>query len=218
MADYVDPRITKPISNRLISEAIDAVNEEVEGGGGVALPIEISDVNGLEGELESKASTSDIPDVSDLATKTELTNGLAGKANTTHTHDQSQVSGLEAALNGKANATHVHAQGDITGLADALALKANVSQLPSANQLIPAGGSETTFLAGDNSWKVPVNTTYPALTEANANAGTATTASTISALVLKAAIETHRFPAPPASGVYHLVSTDGVLSWEEVVE
>lgn len=194
MADYVDPRITRPTSNRLTSAAIDAVNSGAEGG--VVLPIEISDVNGLEGELESKASNSDIPDVSGLATKAELTNGLSGKANT----------------------THVHAQGDVTGLVDALSAKANVSQLPSANQLIPTGGSETTFLAGDNSWKVPVNTTYPVLTEANADAGTASTASTISALVLKAAIETHRFPAPPTSGVYHLVSTDGVLSWEEVVE
>lgn len=138
MATFVDPRVVKPIADRLTGEALEVLNsalEDVEGG--VTLPIEISDVNGLEGELESKASVSDIPDVSGLATKTELTDGLAGKANT----------------------AHVHAQEDITGLADALALKADVSQLPSSNQLVPT---------------------------------------------------------PPASGVYHLVSTDGVLSWEAV--
>lgn len=141
MATFVDPRVLKPITDRLTGEALEALNSALEGveGGGVTLPIEISDVNGLEDELGSKASASDIPDVSGLATKTELTNGLAGKA----------------------NATHVHAQGDITGLVDALNTKADVSQLPSANQLIPT---------------------------------------------------------PPTSGVYHLVSTDGVISWEEVVE
>lgn len=117
MATFVDPRVLKPTSDRLVGEALEAINAALEGVEGVTLPIEISDVSGLEGELESKASSSDIPDVSGLATKTELTNGLAGKA--------------------------------------------DVSQLPSENRLIPT---------------------------------------------------------PPETGTFHLVSTDGVLSWEVVSE
>lgn len=49
---------------------------------------------------------------------------LSGKANTSHTHTQSQVTGLETALAGKAASSHSHAQSDITGLATALNGKA----------------------------------------------------------------------------------------------
>lgn len=45
---------------------------------------------------------------------------LADKADTTHTHSQSDVTGLETALDGKADATHTHAQSDVTGLEAAL--------------------------------------------------------------------------------------------------
>lgn len=50
--------------------------------------------------------------------------------------------------------------------------------------------SATTALYGDGSWKVPTdtNTTYPVLTQAIADTGTATTAQSISALVLKTTI------------------------------
>lgn len=50
--------------------------------------------------------------------------------------------------------------------------------------------------------------------EAEATAGTATTSRTLSAARLKTAIESHRFPEPPATGTAVLTSTDGVLSWE----
>lgn len=49
---------------------------------------------------------------------------LSGKADTSHTHTQSQVTGLETALAGKAASSHSHAQSDITGLATALNGKA----------------------------------------------------------------------------------------------
>lgn len=49
---------------------------------------------------------------------------LAGKAASSHTHTQSQVTGLETALEGKAASSHSHAQSDITGLATALNGKA----------------------------------------------------------------------------------------------
>lgn len=43
------------------------------------------------------------------ATKTELTNGLAGKSDTGHTHTQGEVSGLSAALNERPTTTAMNA-------------------------------------------------------------------------------------------------------------
>src|SRR5699024_11860333 len=40
--------------------------------------------------------------------------GLAGQANTSHTHTQAQVTGLSTALNGKADKSHTHATSDLT--------------------------------------------------------------------------------------------------------
>lgn len=57
------------------------------------------------------------------ATKTEL----SGKANTSHTHEQAQVTGLTEALAGKAAATHIHTTAQVTGLDTALAGKAAAS-------------------------------------------------------------------------------------------
>ena len=77
--------------------------------------------------------------------KTYITNALAGKSDTGHTHDyaatnhthnyaasthghaQTDITGLVDALAGKAAASHTHAQTEISGLADALAGKAAAS-------------------------------------------------------------------------------------------
>lgn len=68
--------------------------------------------------------------------KSYIDNGLSGKADATHTHDyaasshtheQSAVTGLATALAGKAAASHTHAQSDVTGLSEALAGKAAAS-------------------------------------------------------------------------------------------
>ena len=57
---------------------------------------------------------------STYATQASLTSGLAGKANTTHTHTQDQVTGLTDALNGKANTTHTHTASQVTDLSTTL--------------------------------------------------------------------------------------------------
>ena len=59
--------------------------------------------------------------------------------------------------------------------------------------LVPkrVGATSTKYLREDGTWAVPPNTTYSALTQGVAEAGTATTASTISAKVLKDAIQYH---------------------------
>lgn len=76
--------------------------------------------------------------IADIATKantTDLTNGLAGKADKTHTHAQADVTGLTDALAGKADKTHSHAQSEVTGLADALAGKANASHTHAQSEI-----------------------------------------------------------------------------------
>lgn len=49
--------------------------------------------------------------------------------------------------------------------------------------------SDSTALFGDNTWKVPANTTYSVMSEAEATAGTASTARTLSAARLKGAVQ-----------------------------
>lgn len=93
-------------------------------------------------------------DLSGLATKNELQTGLAGKANTKHTHTVAQITDLNSTLSGyvttdtlteelakKANASHTHTTAQITGLDTALAGKsptghthtiANVTNLQAA--------------------------------------------------------------------------------------
>lgn len=70
----------------------------------------------------------------------------------------------------------------------------------------------TTALFGDG-WKVPPNTTYPPMPTAEAQAGTASTQSTVSAAVLKAGADAvvsariqlvSAFPASPVTGVLYL--------------
>lgn len=55
-----------------------------------------------------------------LSNQTDLANALNSKANSSHTHQQSDVSGLSTALGGKANSVHSHAVSDVTNLQSAL--------------------------------------------------------------------------------------------------
>ena len=94
--------------------------------------------------LASKLS-SIIADIATKASTSDLNSGLATKANVSHTHAQSEVTGLTDALAAKASTTalteglakkadasHTHAQSDITGLTDALALLAAKTEVTSA--------------------------------------------------------------------------------------
>lgn len=77
-------------------------------------------------------------DKAGFVTTSTLTSSLATKANTSHTHAQSDVTGLSDALAGKAAASHTHATSEVTGLDTALAAKADSSSLAS---LIPKTGA-----------------------------------------------------------------------------
>ena len=61
----------------------------------------------------------------------QLNAAIGDKANKSHTHTTSQISGLDTALNGKAAATHTHTTSQVTGLDAALDGKADKSYVDS---------------------------------------------------------------------------------------
>ena len=77
----------------------------------------ISTVSGLQTALDGKQPTGD------YATNTTLTNGLATKANVSHTHVIADVTNLQTSLDGKAPLVHTHVIADVTGLQTALNAK-----------------------------------------------------------------------------------------------
>lgn len=82
----------------------------------------------------------------------ELTSGLSGKANTTHTHAQADITNLVSDLAGKASATHTHAQSDVTNLVSDLAAKAATTdtRFPTANEKAALVGTSGTAVSGTN--------------------------------------------------------------------
>lgn len=93
----------------------------IGGGGGASLPIAISDVTGLQTELDGKALSSHGHGISDVA---DLQTALDGKASSVHSHGISDVTGLQTALDGKSSSSHTHAISAVTGLQTALDGKA----------------------------------------------------------------------------------------------
>lgn len=84
-------------------------------------------------------------DLSGLATKNELQTGLAGKANTKHTHTVAEITDLNSTLSGyvttatltaelakKANASHTHTIDNVTGLqVDLTAIRESITNVSS---------------------------------------------------------------------------------------
>jgi hypothetical protein len=85
----------------------------------------------VSGITKSMVGLANVDNTSDankpISTATQT--ALDGKAASTHTHAQSDVTGLSTALSGKANTSHTHAVSDVTGLQDELDEKANVADL-----------------------------------------------------------------------------------------
>jgi oxalate decarboxylase/phosphoglucose isomerase-like protein (cupin superfamily) len=105
-----------------------------------------------------------VPQVADLAAKadashthaqsdiTGLVAALAGKAATSHAHAIADTTGLQTALDGKAAASHTHAQSDVTGLVAALAGKSSTGHTHAQ--------SEVTNLVADLASKAAASHTH----------------------------------------------------------
>lgn len=91
----------------------------------------ISDITNLQTTLNNKQSTLTFDDAptagsSNPVKSSGIKSALDGKANSSHSHSQSDVDGLTTALAGKANSTHSHAISDVTNLQSALDGKQSV--------------------------------------------------------------------------------------------
>ena len=85
---------------------------------------QITTING-EGEGSIKKAASDAQTAAVAAAKTYTDQEVAKKANLEHTHEITDVDGLQDALDGKANTVHTHTTAQVDGLDTALAGKAN---------------------------------------------------------------------------------------------
>ena len=107
----------------------------------------VTSVNGKTGDV--------VIDTGGGTTGSVAWDNVTGKPETyppdTHTHAQSEITGLTDALSGKADTSHTHAQGDVTGLTDALNGKANASHTHAYSEITGAPqfayDSETQTLA-----------------------------------------------------------------------
>lgn len=81
---------------------------------------------------------------------TTINTALAGKASSTHTHPESDITNLVSDLASKAAATHTHAESDITGLASDLAAKASttLSNVSNSDFLAKASAAGVTSTGG----------------------------------------------------------------------
>ncbi|GEB97782.1 hypothetical protein [Corynebacterium flavescens] len=108
----------------------------------------VQSVNGQVGTVVLSAADVGAP------TTSELTTGLAGKANASHTHTTEQVTGLDSTLAskastqalsdglaGKADVSHTHTTEQVTGLDSALAGKASTQALTDGLATRVDGGS-----------------------------------------------------------------------------
>lgn len=93
--------------------------------------VDASDVEVSWGDITGKPST--FPPASHTHddryyTESEVDAALAGKADATHTHEISDVNGLQSALDSKAAASHTHSISQVSGLQSALDSKLTASQ------------------------------------------------------------------------------------------
>ena len=97
----------------------------------------------------SRIEMSSVDDLGNYVTKEQLTTALNGKASTTHTHTQDQITGLKDALAGKASTSHSHsaASSSMSGFMsaadkqklDGIAAGANKYTLPAASSTALGG-------------------------------------------------------------------------------
>jgi len=106
---YVNSKIAELVNSA--PSTLDTLKELSDALGG-----DSSFATTMTTQLGSKASKTYVDDqLAVKASSFDLTTGLAGKANLSHTHIISDVIGLQTALDAKASLTHTHSWADLTG-------------------------------------------------------------------------------------------------------
>src|SRR5690606_37127797 len=96
---------------------------DAPGGGGGGGPVSWDDVEDKPSTFPPSPHSHEISDVTGLQAALDGKQAAGSYAPATHTHTVSDVTGLQTTLDGKASATHTHARSDVTGLSSALAGK-----------------------------------------------------------------------------------------------
>ena len=109
-------------------------------------------------------------DLSGYATTSALNSGLAGKANTSHTHTISQITNLQTTLDGKAASSHTHSISQISGLQTELDSKLESVSL--ADLGVTATAAELNQLDGIDLDKYALKTEIPTIPSLSGGAAT----------------------------------------------
>lgn len=136
------PGAIDTLTNPLSSDTLDGVPHDLQHANANDAIEAIETVIGITGSADTsslvykvaalqtgKANVSHTHPISDV---TGLQTALDGKAALSHSHAISDVTGLQTALDGKAALSHSHAISDVTGLQTALDGKASTSHVHSA--------------------------------------------------------------------------------------
>ena len=125
VVDYVASQVAG-LDVGALKGRVDTLETEMDAAQGDITTIkgQITTING-EGEGSIKKAASDAQTAAIAAAKSYTGQEAAKKANLKHTHEITDVTGLQDALDGKANATHTHTTAQVTGLDTALAGKAD---------------------------------------------------------------------------------------------
>ena len=114
VVDYVASKLTE-LDVSALKGRVDTLEGEMD-----AAQASITTITG-EGEGSIKKAAADTL----ASAKSYIDQEVAKKANLKHTHEITDVNGLQDALDGKANASHTHTTAQVDGLDDALAGKAD---------------------------------------------------------------------------------------------
>lgn len=125
VVDYVATQVAD-LDVGALEGRVDTLETEMDTAQGDITTIkgQITTING-EGEGSIKKAASDAQTAAVAAAKTYTNQEVAKKANLEHTHEITDVDGLQDALDGKANAVHTHTTAQVDGLDAALAGKAD---------------------------------------------------------------------------------------------
>ncbi len=197
-------------TNHVFTAANDSKLAGIEAGANVT---DAANVNAAGAVMNSDTSTSPMNFVVDednmasnsatkvptqQSTKAYVDSGLAGKANTSHTHTASQISDStsigRSVLTASSAAAARSAIGAGTGDGNVTTTGAqvltnktisgddnNITDLTATTALDATGTkSSSTFLRGDNTWATPPNTTYSEIPSAEIAAGTSSASRAIS--------------------------------------